>query len=84
MIKTSKGTDKAGTAGRFGVRYGVVVRNRVKTIEAQQKIKHECPKCHHENVSRVSAGIWECSRCGNKFAAGAYNPRVRKGTVDRQ
>ena len=61
----SKRTEKAGTAGRFGARYGVVVRNRVKAIEAHEKAKHECPNCHHMNVKRVSAGIWQCSRCGN-------------------
>ena len=43
----SKRTNKAGTSGRFGARYGVVIRNRVKTIEADQKKFHECPICHH-------------------------------------
>ena len=74
----SKRTKKAGTAGRFGARYGVVVRNRIKTIEAHQKMRHECPVCHHISVKRVSAGIWECSRCNTKFAAGAYTPNTRK------
>ena len=74
----SKRTNKAGTAGRFGARYGVVVRNRVKAIEAHEKAKHECPNCHHMNVKRVSAGIWQCSRCGNKFAAGAYSPKIKR------
>jgi large subunit ribosomal protein L37Ae len=74
----SKRTKKAGTAGRFGARYGVVVRNRVKTIEAHQKMRHECPVCYHVSVKRVSAGIWECSRCNAKFAAGAYTPKTRK------
>ena len=74
----SKRTEKAGTAGRFGARYGVVVRNRVKAIEAHEKAKHECPNCHHMNVKRVSAGIWQCSRCGNKFAAGAYSPKINR------
>ncbi|AGI47334.1 LSU ribosomal protein L37AE [Thermoplasmatales archaeon BRNA1] len=76
----SKRTQKAGTAGRFGARYGVVVRNRVKSIEAHQKMKHECPTCHHASVTRVSAGIWECRHCGYKFAAEAYSPRVKKTT----
>lgn len=74
----SKRTEKAGTAGRFGARYGVIVRNRIKTIEAQQKKRQECPICHHMSVRRVSSGIWECSRCGNKFAAGAYSSKPKK------
>lgn len=74
----AKGTNKAGTAGRFGARYGVVVRNRVKSIEKVQRATHECPRCHKKSVKRVSAGIWECRHCGNKFAAGAYAPRMRK------
>lgn len=76
----SKRTNKAGTSGRFGARYGVVVRNRVKAIEAIQKQRHECPKCHHKSVSRVSAGIWECRHCGYKFAAAAYSPKTKKET----
>lgn len=74
----SKRTAKAGTAGRFGARYGVVVRNGVKAIEAHQKQRHECPVCHHISVKRVSAGIWECSRCGDKFAAAAYSPKTKR------
>ncbi|MDD3378464.1 MAG: 50S ribosomal protein L37ae [Candidatus Methanomethylophilaceae archaeon] len=74
----SKRTANAGTAGRFGARYGVVVRNRVKNIEAHQKAKHECPVCHHMTVKRVSSGIWSCNHCGVKFAAEAYSPQTKK------
>ena len=74
----SKRTEKAGTSGKFGARYGVVVRNRVKTIEAHQKKSHECPVCHHDSVKRVSSGIWYCKRCGTKFAAEAYSPVPKK------
>ncbi len=77
----SKRTQKAGTSGRFGARYGVVVRNRVKAIEAHQKKNHECPKCFHMAVTRVSSGIWECRHCGYKFAAGAYTPQLKKTTA---
>lgn len=80
----SKRTVKAGTSGRFGARYGVIVRNRIKTIEAQQKKRQECPQCHHVSVRRVSSGIWECSRCGNKFAAAAYSSKVKKEIVARE
>ena len=74
----SKRTNKAGTSGRFGARYGVVIRNRVKTIEADQKKFHECPICHHVSVKRVSSGIWNCRHCGAKFAAGSYSPAAKK------
>ncbi|MDR3283143.1 MAG: 50S ribosomal protein L37ae [Candidatus Methanoplasma sp.] len=73
----SKRTNKAGTSGRFGARYGVVVRNRVKNIEAHQKAKHECPSCHHVSVKRISSGIWNCNHCGLKFAAEAYSPKAK-------
>ncbi|MBR6203987.1 MAG: 50S ribosomal protein L37ae [Candidatus Methanomethylophilaceae archaeon] len=74
----SKRTVKVGSAGRFGARYGVIVRNRIKTIEAQQKKRHECPVCHHDSVRRVSSGIWFCKRCETKFAAEAYSPVTKK------
>ena len=77
----SKRTEKAGTSGKFGARYGVVVRNRVKTIEANQKKSHECPVCHHAAVKRVSSGIWACKHCGAKYAAGAYSPEIKKSAV---
>ena len=77
----AKRTQKAGTSGRFGARYGVVVRNRVKSIEAHQKQNHECPTCHHRSVTRVSSGIWQCRHCGYKFAAGAYSPNLKKTTA---
>ena len=74
----AKRTEKAGSAGRFGARNGVIVRNRIKTIEAKQKAKHECPVCHHMSVKRISSGIWFCKQCETKFAAEAYSPKAKK------
>ena len=74
----AKRTVKAGSSGRFGARYGVVVRNRVKNIEQTQKMRHECPVCHHTSVKRESSGIWSCRHCGAKFAAAAYSPVAKK------
>jgi len=74
----SKRTVKAGSSGRFGARYGVVIRNRVKNIERIQKLRHECPVCHHISVKRECSGIWLCRRCGAKFAASAYTPVAKK------
>lgn len=74
----TKRTTKAGSSGRFGARYGVVVRNRIKNIEKAQWAKHECPVCHHDSVKRESSGIWYCRHCGVKFAASAYTPAAKK------
>ncbi|MDR0334776.1 MAG: 50S ribosomal protein L37ae [Methanomassiliicoccaceae archaeon] len=74
----SKRTVKAGSSGRFGARYGVVIRNRVKNIERIQKMRHECPVCHHASVKRESSGIWLCRHCSAKFAASAYTPAAKK------
>jgi len=78
VIQMAKRTVKAGSSGRFGPRYGVRVRKRVKDIESKQKKKHECPSCHHESVKREGSGIWLCRHCDTKFAAAAYTPVPRK------
>jgi large subunit ribosomal protein L37Ae len=78
----SKSTEKAGSSGRFGARYGVVVRNRVRDIDKTRTAAHECPSCHRNSVSRISSGIWQCSKCDAKFAAGAYSPISKKETSE--
>jgi len=78
VIHMAKRTTKAGSAGRFGTRYGVKVRKRVRDMERRQNGKHECPSCHHESVKRAGSGIWACRRCDTKFAASAYTPAPRK------
>jgi len=77
-------TNKVGTAGRFGTRYGVRVRKRVKDIERVQKNRHECPSCHHRSVRRVSTGIWECARCEMKYAAMAYTPISKRSVTGQE
>jgi len=74
----SKRTAKVGSAGKFGPRYGVRVRKRVRDIGRVKTGPHECPNCHHKNVKRVSTGIWQCRHCDTKFAASAYNPRTMR------
>jgi len=77
----SKSTEKAGSSGRFGTRYGVVVRNRVRDIDRMRTADHECPRCHRKAVKRVSSGIWHCRTCEAKFTAGAYSPIAKKAFV---
>lgn len=77
-----------GSAGRFGPRYGRFIRKRVQQVEKVQKATHACPRCDHVAVKRVGTGIWECRKCGFKFAGGAYTPqtpslRVALRTIER-
>jgi len=64
------GTKKIGSAGRFGVRYGVTLKQKVSDIEKRQKAKHECPSCHKLAVKRQFK--WQCMRCDHTFTAKAY------------
>jgi large subunit ribosomal protein L37Ae len=75
----AKRTKKVGPAGRLGSRYGVRSRTRIKNVEIIQKAKHVCPSCGHIKVKRVSTAIWQCGKCGIKFAGGAYYPKTESG-----
>lgn len=63
-----------GIAGKFGPRYGVKVRKQIQAIEKEKVKRHTCPRCKHQSVKRVGAGIWKCRRCNLTFASGAYSP----------
>lgn len=75
----AKRTKKVGSVGRYGARYGVRAKTRVKNVEVSQKIKHLCPNCGHQKVKRISTSIWQCNKCKIKFAGGAYNPKTEAG-----
>jgi large subunit ribosomal protein L37Ae len=72
----SKRTHKVKSVGRFGPRYGVSVRRRIREVESRQKAWHVCPSCAAPRVKRVSTAVWECRKCGHKFAGGSYMPRT--------
>ena len=67
-------TKKVGSTGRFGVRYGLKLRQRVLDVEKQQKQKHKCPYCNKLKVKRIAAGIYTCKKCNSKFTGKAYWP----------
>lgn len=75
----SKRTKKVGPVGRFGARYGVRAKTRVRNIELIQRKKQVCPECGHQKVKRISTAIWRCGKCGVKFAGGAYLPKSEAG-----
>ncbi|HHF56103.1 MAG TPA: 50S ribosomal protein L37Ae [Thermoplasmatales archaeon] len=72
-------TKKVKSTGRFGPRYGVKIRHRVRDIEEKQRQWHLCPRCGRKRVKRESTGIWVCKKCNAKFAGGAYLPRTNAG-----
>lgn len=74
-------TYKVGPAGSFGPRYGTVVRKRYATLITELRSPHECPQCHVNAVKRLSVGIWNCGKCGYKFAGGAYSPSTKLGEI---
>ena len=58
-------------AGRFGVRYGQSVKRRIADIESRQRLKQHCIFCNGR-AKRTSKGVWNCLKCGKKFAGHAY------------
>ena len=71
---------KAGSAGRFGARYGRVARRRVKEIEAEMR----SATVDGDDVTRVGTGIWENEETGEKFTGGAYRPETPGGRTVRR
>ncbi|HIH25804.1 50S ribosomal protein L37ae [Candidatus Woesearchaeota archaeon] len=67
------GTKKIGSAGRYGVRYGATIKQKVVDIEKKQKATYECPSCHKITVKRLAKGIWKCYKCSHTFAAKAFS-----------
>ena len=79
MSTTKKQSSKgriSRSAGRFGPRYGRFIRKRVVEVEDLQKAVHTCPRCDQLAVKRKGTGIWECRKCGFRFAGGAYVPQT--------
>ena len=68
----SKRTKKVGNTGWMGARYGIRIRRRVLDIDAGKRQRSPCPKCATVTLVRVASGVYECRRCGQRFASGAY------------
>jgi large subunit ribosomal protein L37Ae len=65
-------------------RGGATLRKRYARIMETVRAKHRCPSCGTKSVERKSVGIWECRKCGYKFAGGAYQPETKVGRTSRR
>ena len=63
---------KSRASGRFGARYGKKIRDKLVQVEDKQRKKQTCPFCKKIGLKRLSKGIWECKKCGKKFASDVY------------
>ena len=68
----SKRTKKVGNTGWMGPRYGIRIRRRVLDIDRARGVPGTCPRCSTTTIDRVASGVFECRRCGVKFASGSY------------
>ena len=75
---------KVGPAGSFGTRYGTVSRRRYAEVVTGMRVPHECPRCHVRAVKRLTVGVWNCRKCGVKFAGGAYLPATKLGEISKR
>ena len=71
-----------GSVKRFGARYGRSIKEKFGIIEEQQRKLYECPSCLAVKVKRQAPGIWQCRKCGLKFAGKAYT--VSKKIIIRE
>ncbi len=74
-------TKKVGIAGKYGTRYGSVLRKRTKAILTKMHSKDtKCPRCQTKgSIQRISTGIWYCKKCEAKFTGGAYDIVTPRG-----
>jgi large subunit ribosomal protein L37Ae len=70
-------TKKTKAAGRFGARYGRRVRVKIADTESIQRKKQACLFCDG-TAKRLSKGIWNCNKCGKKFASHTYSLKKKE------
>ncbi len=68
--------ERYGLMKRFGPRYGRTNKLNFAKIEILQRKLHKCPYCRYERVKRVTNGIWQCTKCNEKFTGRAYYPKA--------
>lgn len=70
-----------GSVKRYGARYGRTSRQIAGGIEHKQRKAHKCPKCNKISAKRLSAGIWQCTKCNAKFTGKSYETAKSRNYV---
>jgi large subunit ribosomal protein L37Ae len=78
-MRMTKKKKKAGSTASYGAKYGVKAKKQVKLIKKQKQSRYVCPQCKAKRVKRLSAGIFQCLKCGYKFTGGAYQSSTAAG-----
>ncbi|MEM1946642.1 MAG: zinc ribbon domain-containing protein [Candidatus Caldarchaeum sp.] len=68
--------EKHGIAKGLGPRYGSTLRKKWAEVVGSARNSYVCDRCGARKVRRVSVGIWQCRKCGFKFAGQAYAPKA--------
>jgi len=68
----------------LGTRGGATLRKRYMRIMQTVNATHKCPSCANPSVKRVSVGLWNCRKCGYRFAGGAYTPSTKLGQASQR
>lgn len=63
---------------RYGTRYGRRNKEKVAALEKEHRGRHKCPYCNYVKVIRLAKGIWNCEKCGARFAGKAYTYDIPK------
>jgi large subunit ribosomal protein L37Ae len=69
---------------RLRTRGGMTVRKQWTRITSQVRSRYKCPNCVGKSVKRNSIGVWKCTKCGYRFAGGAYEPSTRLGQTSQR
>ncbi|RLG96173.1 50S ribosomal protein L37ae [Candidatus Bathyarchaeota archaeon] len=69
---------------RLRTRGGTSARKQWTRITMEKRRRHKCPRCSSPSVKRDYVGVWDCSKCGFRFAGGAYTPSTRMGQASQR
>jgi large subunit ribosomal protein L37Ae len=56
--------------------YGKRVRQLFDEAKVKSSKTYKCPSCSRIAIRRKASGVWECRKCGKKYASGAFEFKI--------